>query len=466
MCGIVGMIAKNPIKNFNMAHKTMFKQLLHVDTLRGKDSTGIFVVNKFGNVNWAKEATSAPEFMEKSAFDKTLQDSCLNGMFMVGHNRSATRGMVTDNNAHPFVEENIIMVHNGTINNQKKLHKTAEVDSHAICHAMVEHGVKETLSMIDGAYAIAAYDTEKKTLFLSRNKERPLWIGEDDDTIVFASEPWMIFGISWRNNLKYKLQELSVQKMLSFKISSTTTEISLAEEEIAEYVRPFTVRGAEEEDWWNYYKKTEENEKKPVVIEKPVDKPALTSIPNIIVKATEVSNKIRALFPKANVKWDNDDIINFCPTGYEKMENGYRIVGHHYQYPEVKVIATDNNMSETEVIALTSQDILMADIVTIVQNSNGGRITLYCAGPCCSSSYVSVNGTIITEEMTLQIDSCKDCASIITEDDIENSVIKLDENNAIKHAWCPTCSATNLITNPAWCNLNEATKDIILQKAE
>ena len=47
--------------------------------------------------------------------------------------------MINDQNAHPFVENNIILVHNGVVYNHKK-HEDTEVDSHAIVHMINNMG--------------------------------------------------------------------------------------------------------------------------------------------------------------------------------------------------------------------------------------------------------------------------------------------------------------------------------------
>ena len=89
--------------------------MLWLDALRGFDSTGMFCVNNQGNIYWAKEASNPGKFLPQAEVKDILNIAFRNGKMLVGHNRKATKGSVTDDNAHPFIEENIILVHNGTI---------------------------------------------------------------------------------------------------------------------------------------------------------------------------------------------------------------------------------------------------------------------------------------------------------------------------------------------------------------
>ena len=119
---------------------------------------------------------------------------------VVGHNRSATKGAVSSTNAHPFSEGKIVLVHNGTLHNQKDFNKDVEVDSHAITHALNERPAKEVLKEIDGAFAFVWYDREQGKLFIARNSERPLSFIETASQVVFASEGSML---DWLMNRKY-----------------------------------------------------------------------------------------------------------------------------------------------------------------------------------------------------------------------------------------------------------------------
>jgi hypothetical protein len=189
MCGLVAVI--NKYRNgFVNEQAEAFDLLLWVDTFRGDDSTGVFMVNNIGNVKLAKEATYAPRFMSYKEYGDLRRDAIKDGWVMVGHNRKATRGQINDENAHPFVvDNNIVLVHNGSYNGEHKGLKDVEVDSLAIAHTISEEkDVEKALRKVNAAYALIWYNQDDKALNVIRNNARPLWIMEMDNSFVLASE--------------------------------------------------------------------------------------------------------------------------------------------------------------------------------------------------------------------------------------------------------------------------------------
>jgi hypothetical protein len=133
-------------------------------------------------------------------------------------------GNVVSENAHPFVEGNICLVHNGTLQNHHKLAETT-VDSHAICHHINEFGYKSMFKNIDGAYALIWYNIEEKTLYFARNADRPLYLAETDTRVFLASEEKMLDWILDRNNVtKYTIQIVPTDKVFKFNLTTRKLE--------------------------------------------------------------------------------------------------------------------------------------------------------------------------------------------------------------------------------------------------
>lgn len=190
MCGLVMVVTKNK-NGFSQVQQNIFNTLFYLSGgFRGADGAGAFVVDNSGNVMMAKEATRVHNFLGSKEYVELEGEAFRNGWAMVGHNRAATRGEVSDENSHPFViDDKIVLVHNGTFYGSHKHIKDTNVDSEAIGHALLEEeNIEEALKKINAAYALMWYNVEKKKLHVIRNDNRPLWHMELPDCYVYASE--------------------------------------------------------------------------------------------------------------------------------------------------------------------------------------------------------------------------------------------------------------------------------------
>lgn len=169
-------------------------------------------MNLKGEVDWIKLQGDPDAFFALPAVDKYFKRA--NSSFAwVGHNRSATIGENTTNNAHPFQHSNIVGVHNGTIRNKWELTDSGykfQVDSDALFNGIKLHGAKETLAKVDGAYSIVYFDSDDATINFARNDQRPMHFLKcteksssanvaDKEFIFFGSELGMLGWICARN---------------------------------------------------------------------------------------------------------------------------------------------------------------------------------------------------------------------------------------------------------------------------
>ncbi len=190
MCGLVGLIARKS-QGFLHSHMELMQNLLLLDQLRGDDSTGVFTVLKDSNVVITKVGSHPSHLFETASWNKHKTKAVNNGRVMIGHNRKATMGVVNSANAHPFHEDNIVLVHNGTLRGGHKQLADTEVDSHAVCHAFAEKGAEEVLKTLDAAFAFIWWDIEANKLYAVRNDERPLNLVQTPDLNILCSEAWM-----------------------------------------------------------------------------------------------------------------------------------------------------------------------------------------------------------------------------------------------------------------------------------
>lgn len=212
MCGIVGfMTTKRTIEEYE--RKKWLATAIAVDTVRGPDSTGMFLAphDKLVGVTPAtlKGTCDGYAFVNDDSYRKQVAN--LDRYWAaVGHNRAATKGSVAIKNAHPFVRGPITLVHNGTVYNSDQLGDTketdAEVDSDQICAALAENHVEDVAGLINGSFALVWHDKRDGKMRFLRNHERPLHLAatEDGSTIYFASEAEMLWFVSKRAGVRLR----------------------------------------------------------------------------------------------------------------------------------------------------------------------------------------------------------------------------------------------------------------------
>lgn len=181
-------------------------------SVRGIDSTGAASISrniKDGKreMRISKEVGPFPYLFDLKSFDKLFFGQ---NQVYIGHNRSKTVGEVTRKNAHPFMFENVVGAHNGTIDYANKNRLEAggsfRTDSEAIFNHIEVHGIEDTIKQIDKteAYALTWYDLRDNTINFLRNEHRPLIItfANKGETIFWASEYEILMAALWRNNIE------------------------------------------------------------------------------------------------------------------------------------------------------------------------------------------------------------------------------------------------------------------------
>jgi len=192
MCGIIGY------KGNRNAASIIFDSLKSLE-YRGYDSCGIGTACN-NKLYVKKDAGKIYEVHKKH----NLVD--MPGNAGIGHNRWATHGHVTKENAHPHLSSNgkIAVVHNGIIENFQKQREflrkhgfmfRSETDTEVIAHGIefyVRKGydfieaAKQMLKHLEGQYAIVAMNNEGKIIAV--RKEAPLVVGIGNNEYFVASD--------------------------------------------------------------------------------------------------------------------------------------------------------------------------------------------------------------------------------------------------------------------------------------
>lgn len=255
MCGIVGLITI--YSNGPTAEELRtFRDMLVFDSVRGFDSTGVFGVQNNGNVEIVKGALTGAEFVTTHDYSNWATEMLMNGQFMVGHNRAATRGTVNDKNAHPFYKDDkIVLVQNGTFVGGHKHIADTEVDTEAIAHLLArEPDVEKALQQVDAAYALVWYNVEEKSLNIIRNTERPLYIAyTDKGSVFFASEPNFIMCAAYRNGVKLKSPPYMLKEYNLVKFTLDSKAVWNSENYGGDYA-PKTGYDASYQNWRNAFR--------------------------------------------------------------------------------------------------------------------------------------------------------------------------------------------------------------------
>lgn len=190
------------------SERTAFQELLYLDAVRGWDSTGVFNVKPDGSTRMFKQASVPTEFLQRTQAKKVLSEA---GVYaLVGHNRAATKGLVNDDNAHPFQHDAVIGVHNGTLRTTHQLPNSSKfvVDSDNLYYAMTQESIDTLIPKVNGAYALVWHDArEAGAVYVLRNSERPLWYAHSKDkaTCFIASEFPMIVAATDNTRSKIEL---------------------------------------------------------------------------------------------------------------------------------------------------------------------------------------------------------------------------------------------------------------------
>jgi glucosamine--fructose-6-phosphate aminotransferase (isomerizing) len=191
MCGIIGYIGRDD------AVDVVVEGLRHLE-YRGYDSAGVaFPTDKGLEVRRCKGKIKDLEAIVY--VDKPVANVA------IGHTRWATHGVPSEYNAHPHSSDNIVLVHNGIIENYLDLKKelvergyrfTSETDTEVLCHLIdgysrdytFEEAVMMALKDVRGAYAILVLSAGDPQKIIGVRKDSPLVLGIGEGEFFLASD--------------------------------------------------------------------------------------------------------------------------------------------------------------------------------------------------------------------------------------------------------------------------------------
>ncbi len=194
MCGIVGYLGNRE------AAPILLNGLKRLE-YRGYDSAGIATIGD-GQVRIIKEVGKIRKLEE------ALSTSMPSGLIGIGHTRWATHGKPNKINAHPHTDchDNIVLIHNGIIENYAALKKVlqqsghvfkSDTDTEVIAHLIeelytnghsFEEAFREALLKVEGTFGIAVITKDDPNRIYVARKGSPIVIGVGEGEYFVASD--------------------------------------------------------------------------------------------------------------------------------------------------------------------------------------------------------------------------------------------------------------------------------------
>ena len=192
MCGIMGYVGHRE------AAPLLFQGLKRLE-YRGYDSAGIA---SFTNGHIAIRRAVG----KLAKLDQLLQADPLPGSVGIGHTRWATHGPPSEENAHPHRAGDVVVIHNGIIENYLELRHeligkgrmfSSETDTEVIAH-LIDQYLQEGLSFreatraalrhLSGSFALVALSERDPETLLTAKNATPIVIGLGEEESFVASD--------------------------------------------------------------------------------------------------------------------------------------------------------------------------------------------------------------------------------------------------------------------------------------
>ncbi|MDO8494406.1 MAG: glutamine--fructose-6-phosphate transaminase (isomerizing) [Deltaproteobacteria bacterium] len=194
MCGIIGYVGKKE------AADVLIDGLKRLE-YRGYDSAGIAVLNGHGIEVERAEG-------KLSHLEELLRRTKPHGHIGIGHTRWATHGAPSQRNAHPHRVGDVVVVHNGIIENYSELRKAlikkgahflSETDTEIFAHLIdqelkrtkdnnVEHAIRKSLAKVRGSYALVVLCEKTPEKLYVAKLASPLVVGFGKNENLVASD--------------------------------------------------------------------------------------------------------------------------------------------------------------------------------------------------------------------------------------------------------------------------------------
>ena len=193
MCGIVGILGSEPVA------RSIVEALKRLE-YRGYDSAGVATIED-GKVMRVRAPGKLHNLEDK------LKVMPIKGTTGIGHTRWATHGVPNEPNAHPHISGDVVIVHNGIIENFKPLKDelqkdgyifTSDTDTEVVAHLIARERAKgaaprdavaAVLKRLEGAFALAVLFASEHDLMIGARMGAPLAASAPASTVIVCTVP-------------------------------------------------------------------------------------------------------------------------------------------------------------------------------------------------------------------------------------------------------------------------------------
>ncbi len=181
MCGLAGLILKPRTRKAEewKILGNAFNSAFTTATLRGRQASGIAIINKDKTYNHLKSNQPGTDLMQTEEYKNVLSTVSEKTTCVMGHTRFPTGGAVSDyKNNHPLRVGPIIGAHNGSIWNatelfeDKKFKRLGLVDSEILL-ALAEASLSKVGIFLMNRFQLGMKEVEGQVVFTFANLNEP-----------------------------------------------------------------------------------------------------------------------------------------------------------------------------------------------------------------------------------------------------------------------------------------------------